>query len=36
MLKYNKNQKSIDSYKGWTNHANCKNLINKLIINEKI
>jgi len=36
MLKYNKNKKSIDSYKGWTNHANCKNLINKLITNEKI
>lgn len=29
MMKYNKNQKSIASYKGWLDHANCINLKNK-------
>lgn len=31
MVKYNKNDKSIVSYNGWLNHANCINLKNKYL-----
>lgn len=31
MLRKNRNSKSIAGYNGWTIHANCKNLVNKLL-----
>lgn len=36
MLKNNPNKASIASYKGWTSHCNSKNLIKKLLPNERI
>lgn len=35
MIKYNKNEKSINSYLGWLKWCNSINLQNKYINNEK-